>query len=69
MVSLHDIMTLDVLTVSPETTLREAAALFADEYVSGAPAWPARRSSASCPPPISSISSPKIRECRPSDPT
>lgn len=37
MVRLHDIMTLDVLTVSPETTLREAAALFADEYVSGAP--------------------------------
>lgn len=37
MVRLHDIMTLDVLTVGPETTLRDAAALFADEYVSGAP--------------------------------
>lgn len=30
-------MTLDVLTVSPETTLRDAAGLFSDEYVSGAP--------------------------------
>lgn len=37
MVRLHDIMTLDVLTVSPETTLRDAAGLLADEYVSGAP--------------------------------
>lgn len=37
MVRLHDIMTLDVLTLSPETTLRDAAGLFSDEYVSGAP--------------------------------
>lgn len=37
MVRLHDIMTLDVLTVSPETTLRDAAGLLADEFVSGAP--------------------------------
>lgn len=37
MVRLHDIMTLDVVTVSPETTLRDAAGLLADEYVSGAP--------------------------------
>ncbi len=36
-VRLHDIMTLDVLTVSPETTLRDAAGLFDDEYFSGAP--------------------------------
>lgn len=37
MIRLHDIMTLDVTTMSPETTLREAAAVLADEYVSGAP--------------------------------
>lgn len=37
MIRLHDIMTLDVVTVSPETTLRDAAGLLADEYVSGAP--------------------------------
>lgn len=37
MLRLHDIMTLDVATVSPETTLQDAAALLADEYVSGAP--------------------------------
>ena len=37
MVRLHDIMTLDVVTVSPETTLRDAAGLLADEFVSGAP--------------------------------
>lgn len=37
MVRLHDIMTLDVLTVTPETTLRDAAGLLADEFVSGAP--------------------------------
>ena len=37
MIRLHDIMTLDVATVSPETTLRDTAALLADEYVSGAP--------------------------------
>lgn len=37
MVRLHDIMTLDVVTLSPETTLRDAAGLLADEYVSGAP--------------------------------
>lgn len=37
MVRLHDIMTLDVLTVSPETTLREAAELLFDEHVSGVP--------------------------------
>ena len=37
MVRLHDIMTLDVQTLSPETTLRDAAGLFSDEYLSGAP--------------------------------
>lgn len=37
MVRVHDIMTLDVLTVSPEATLREAAGLLSDEHVSGAP--------------------------------
>lgn len=37
MVRVHDTMTLDVLTVSPEATLREAAGLLSDEHVSGAP--------------------------------
>lgn len=37
MVRLHDIMALDVITVSPETTLRAAAGVLADENVSGAP--------------------------------
>lgn len=37
MVRLHDIVTLDVVTVSPETTLRDAAGLLADECVSEAP--------------------------------
>lgn len=37
MVRLHDIMTVDVLTVGPETTLREAAELLFDEHVSGVP--------------------------------
>lgn len=37
MVRLHDIMTLDIVTVTPETTLRDAAGLLADEFVSGAP--------------------------------
>ncbi len=37
MVRLHDIMTVDVLTVSPEATLREAAELLFDEHVSGVP--------------------------------
>lgn len=37
MIRLRDIMTLDVATVGPEATLREAAELLADGYVSGAP--------------------------------
>lgn len=38
MVRVHDIMTLDVVTVSPETTLRDAGGLPADE-----PGVPAER--------------------------
>lgn len=37
MVRLHDIMTVDVRTVSPETTLREVTELLFAEHVSGAP--------------------------------
>lgn len=37
MLRLRDIMTRDVLTVSPETTLRDALELFAQRHVSGAP--------------------------------
>lgn len=37
MVTLHDIMSLDVETVSPEASLREVAALFADKHITGAP--------------------------------
>lgn len=37
MVRLHDIMTVDVLTLGPEATLREAAELLFHEHVSGVP--------------------------------
>lgn len=37
MVTLHDIMSVDVLTVSPEATLREIAQLLSDEHISGVP--------------------------------
>ena len=37
MLQIRDVMTRDVLTVTPETTLREAADLFARRHVSGAP--------------------------------
>lgn len=37
MLRVRDIMTTDVITVSPETTLREAMELFAKRHVSGAP--------------------------------
>ena len=37
MLRLRDIMTTDVVTVSPETTLREAAELMARRHMSGAP--------------------------------
>lgn len=37
MLKLRDIMTTDVVTVLPDTSLREAAALFARRHVSGAP--------------------------------
>lgn len=37
MLVIRDAMTVDVLTVSPETTLRDAAELFARRHVSGAP--------------------------------
>lgn len=37
MIAIRDVMTADVQTVSPETTLREAAELFAHRHVSGAP--------------------------------
>lgn len=37
MVRLHDIMTVEILTASPEMTLREAAELLFDEHVSGVP--------------------------------
>ena len=37
MLQIRDMMTRDVLTVTPETTLREAAELFARHHISGAP--------------------------------
>jgi CBS domain-containing protein len=37
MVTLHDIMSLEVETVTPHTTLREVAELFAGLHISGAP--------------------------------
>ncbi len=37
MLQLRDVMTRDVLTVTPETTLREAADLFSRRHISGAP--------------------------------
>jgi CBS domain-containing protein len=37
MVRLHDIMTVDPLTIDPQATLREAAELLAAEHVSGLP--------------------------------
>jgi CBS domain-containing protein len=37
MLQIRDVMTADVLTLTPETTLREAAELFASKHVSGAP--------------------------------
>ena len=37
MLQIRDVMTRDVLTVTPETTLRDAAELFARRHVSGAP--------------------------------
>lgn len=37
MVKLHDVMTVDLLTIEPEATLREAAEMFAAEHVSGLP--------------------------------
>jgi CBS domain-containing protein len=37
MLRVRDIMTADVITVAPETTLREAMELFAKHHVSGAP--------------------------------
>jgi CBS domain-containing protein len=37
MVTLHDIMSLEVQTVTPQTTLREVAELFAGYHISGAP--------------------------------
>lgn len=37
MLRVRDIMTADVITVAPETTLREAMELFAKRHVSGAP--------------------------------
>lgn len=37
MLQIRDVMTRDVLTVTPETTLREAADLFSRRHVSGAP--------------------------------
>lgn len=43
MVRVRDIMTADPLTVSPETTIREAMELLAREHVSGAPVVSAGR--------------------------
>jgi len=36
-VRIHDIMTVDLITVPAEATLREVAELFSDEHISGAP--------------------------------
>lgn len=37
MVTLHDIMTVDVVTVAPEDTLREVAEVLSSEHISGVP--------------------------------
>ncbi|MFB6240304.1 MAG: CBS domain-containing protein [Gemmatimonadota bacterium] len=37
MITLHDIMTVDVITVEPEATLREVAELLSSEHISGVP--------------------------------
>lgn len=37
MVTLHDIMSLEVEAITPQTTLREVAELFAGRHISGAP--------------------------------
>lgn len=37
MLRLRDIMTTDVITVAPETTLRDTMALFSEHHISGAP--------------------------------
>lgn len=37
MITLHDIMSVDVRTVSPEATLREVAELLSGEHISGVP--------------------------------
>ncbi len=37
MVTLHDIMTVNVITVSPDATLREVAELLSSEHISGVP--------------------------------
>lgn len=37
MVRLHDIMSVDLITLAPEATLREAAELLSEEHVSGLP--------------------------------
>jgi CBS domain-containing protein len=43
MLRIRDAMTRDVLTVTPETTLREAAELFTSRHVSGAPVLDGQR--------------------------
>lgn len=43
MLQIRDAMTRDVLTVTPETTLREAAELFTSRHVSGAPVLDGQR--------------------------
>ena len=43
MLQIRDAMTRDVLTVTPETTLREAAELFVSRHVSGAPVLDGQR--------------------------
>lgn len=37
MVTLHDIMSVDIVTVSPEATLRDVAELLSDRHISGVP--------------------------------
>jgi CBS domain-containing protein len=37
MITLHDIMTVDVITVEPEASLREVAELLSSEHISGVP--------------------------------
>ena len=46
MLRLRDIMTTDVVTVSPESTIREAMELFASRHISGAPVVAGNRWSA-----------------------